>query len=96
MNCDAHSDTDHSDIDQVKDYYFKATYYEEPALDDNTEEPIRTLKVLVHRHMNIVNLKRVLEPYIKVPMEYFKIFRYSSTQNEIECTRLSENLRSFR
>lgn len=89
-------DTDMLDVNQMKNYYFKATYYEEPAFNDGSEEPVQTLKVLVHRHMNIANLKRVLEPYIKVPMEYFKIFRINSSQTETECTRLTEDLRNFK
>ncbi|XP_055315105.1 ubiquitin carboxyl-terminal hydrolase 47 isoform X3 [Sitodiplosis mosellana] len=99
INGDAYGDddTDMLDVNQAaKKYYFKATYYEEPIIVDNNEEPIRrTLSVLVDSHINVANLKRVLEPYIKVPMEYFKIFRHNSSQNEIECTRLTEDLRSF-
>lgn len=99
INGDAYGDddTDMLDVNQAKKYYFKATYYEEPIIVDNNDEPIRrTLSVLVDSHINVVNLKRVLEPYIKVPMEYFKIFRHNSSQNEIECTRLTEDLRSFK
>ncbi|XP_031619612.1 ubiquitin carboxyl-terminal hydrolase 47 isoform X2 [Contarinia nasturtii] len=98
INGDAYGDddTDMLDMIQSKKYYFKANYYEEPIVVDNNEEPIRrTLSVLVDSHMNVANLKRVLEPYIKVPMEYFKIFRHNSSQNEIECTRLNDDLRSF-
>lgn len=62
----------------------------------NTEEPVRMLKVLAHRYMKIMNLKCKLEPYIEVPMEYFKIFRHSSALNEFECSRLNEDLQSFR
>lgn len=99
LNGDAYGDddTDMLDVNQSKKYYFKATYYEESIIADNNEEPIRrTLSVLVDNHVNIANLKRVLEPYIKVPMEYFKIFRHNSSKNETECTRLNENLRSFK
>lgn len=99
INGDAYGDddTDMIDVNQAKKYYFKANYYEEPIVVDNNEEPIRrTLSVLVDSYMNVANLKRVLEPYIKVPMEYFKIFRHNSSQNEIECTRLTDDLRSFK
>lgn len=88
-------DTDMRDIDHPKQYYFKAQYYEESSTMES-DEPIRMLKVLVHNHMNIANLKRALEPHIKVPMEYFKIFRISVTHTETECTRLTENLTSFK
>lgn len=100
INGDAYGDddTDMLDVNQAKKYYFKATYYEEPIIGgDSNEEPFRrTLSVLVDSHINVAYLKRVLEPYIKVPMEYFKIFRHNSSQNEIECTRLNEDLRSFK
>lgn len=90
-------DTDMLDVNQAKKYYFKAVYYEEPVIGDSEDEPIRrTLSVLVDSNINIANLKRFLEPYIKVPMEYFKIFRHNSSQNEVECTRLTEDLRSFK
>lgn len=99
INGDAYGDddTDMLDVNQANKYYFKAVYYEEPVIGDNNEEPIRrTLSVLVDSHINVANLKRVLEPYIKVPMEYFKIFRHNSSQNEVECTRLTEDLRAFK
>lgn len=89
-------DTDMLDVaPPTKNYYFKAVFCEEMTMNE-TEEPIRMLKVLVHNNMIIANLKRALEPFVKVPMEYFKIFRISSSQTEKECTRLNENLTSFK
>lgn len=87
---------DTQDASDAKNYYFKATFYEDPVINMHTEEPIRTLKVLAHRHMNIMNLKCKLEPYIEVPMEYFKIFRHTASHTEIECTRLNEDLQTFK
>lgn len=78
-----------------RQHYFKAHYYEEPSTMES-DEPMRMLKVLVHNHMIISNLKRALEPFIKVPMEYFKIFRIGAAQTETECTRLTEDLTSFK
>lgn len=87
-------DTDMSDENKPKDSYFKAVYYEEPATGDSGE-PTRILKVLVHKNLIIANLKRALEPHIQVPMEYFKIFRYTSSV-ETECSRLNEKLGMFK
>lgn len=58
-------------------------------------KPQRMLKVLVDQCMIMGNLKRALEPFVKVPKEYFKIFRMSSS-TEIECTRLTEALTTFK
>lgn len=101
INGDAYGDddTDMLDVQQNKKYFFKAVYHEEPVIgggDNNEEDGIRRLlSVLVDNTINIAHLKRVLEPYIKVPMEYFKIFRHNASQTEVECTRLTEDLRSF-
>lgn len=58
-------------------------------------KPQKMLKVLVDQCMIMGNLKRALEPFVKVPKEYFKIFRMSSS-TEIECTRLTEALTTFK
>lgn len=92
---DGDDDTDMTDDTKARDLYFKAVYYEEPSTAESGE-PARLLKVLVHKNIIIANLKHALAPYIKVPMEYFKIFRSSSTQNETECTRLSERISIFK
>lgn len=97
MNGDCYGgddDADMLDVGQTKNYYFKASYYEEPGTGDS-DEPTRMLKVLVHRNLIIANLKRALEAYVKVPMEHFKIFRMDKTQ-EIEYTNLNEDLTSFK
>lgn len=88
-------DTDMLNVGQPKKYYFKAQYYEEPTTMES-DEPVRMLRVLVHNQMIISNLKRALEPFIKVPMEYFKIFRIGASQTETECTRLKEDLSQFK
>lgn len=88
-------DTDMIDDSKHRDLYFKVTYYEEPSTSESGE-PTRILKVLVHKNTIIANLKRALEPYVKVPMEYFKIFRVISSQSETECTRLNEKISIFK
>lgn len=42
--------------------------------------------------MSVGKLKEFLQPYIKVPMEFFKIFKMSQMQTETECTRLTETV----
>lgn len=87
-------DTDMGDDTKASETYFKAVYYEEPIIGD-ANEPTRMLKVMVHKSWNVGNLKQALEPYVKVPMEYFKIFRHT-TPSETECSRLGEKISMFK
>lgn len=57
---------------------------------------VSVLKVLVDKRMFLGTLKKDLEPYIGVPVEYFKIYRLNTGQQEFECARLTENLGSYR
>jgi ubiquitin carboxyl-terminal hydrolase 47 len=57
---------------------------------------VSVLKVLVDKRMFLGTLKKDLEPYIGVPVEYFKIYRFTTGQQEFECSRLTENLASYR
>lgn len=68
-------------------YFFKAT----EVSSEPSDHVGKTLKVLVDKRTNLVKLKKELEPYVGVPMEYFKIYRQYSSQ-DIECTRLTETL----
>lgn len=88
------NDCDMVDDTKSRDSYFKAVYYEEP-ISGESNEPTRMLKVLVHKNLIVGNLKRALEPHIKVPMEYFKIFRHTSSL-ETECSRLNEKISMFK
>jgi ubiquitin carboxyl-terminal hydrolase 47 len=54
------------------------------------------LKVLVDKRMFLGTLKKDLEPYVGVPVEYFKIYRLYSGQQEFECSRFNESLSSYR
>jgi hypothetical protein len=81
---------------QQSNLYFKALPYEEPAVWEG-EDTQKMIKVYTHKQMLIKDLKRELEPYIKVPLEYFKIFKMSvDNQAETECVRLTENLMNFK
>lgn len=88
-------DTDMMEVGQPKPYYFKAQHYEVPNTSES-DEPLRMLDVFVHQHMTVSSLKRALEPFIKVPMEFFKIFKMGATQMEVEVTNLSFDLTSFK
>lgn len=93
FDCDDDNDT--VEVSKTRNYYFKAVYFEEPYKDEDNIKTNRMLKVLVDKGMIIGNLKRALEPYIKVPKEYFKIFKTTSN-TETECHRLTESLNIFR
>ncbi|XP_076649959.1 ubiquitin specific protease 47 isoform X2 [Halictus rubicundus] len=67
-----------------KEYYFKATPYEDI---DN-----QFLKVEVSRKMKYSMLKTKLEPYIGVPKEYFKISYKSEDLEDSAYYKLQENL----
>lgn len=64
--------------------------------EDTTDssESQKILKVLVDRRMSVNKLKMKLQPYVKIPMEYFKIFHVLAAQTENECTQLSLSLSS--
>ncbi|KAK2587743.1 hypothetical protein KPH14_003851 [Odynerus spinipes] len=75
-----------SDIDDESKYYFKAT-----PCTNNTR---KLLKVLVDKRMRLSTLKKDLEPYVGVPVEYFKVFRQCGA-SETECTCLMERLSNY-
>lgn len=56
---------------------------------------LSVLKVLVDKRMFLGTLKKDLEPYVGVPVEYFKIYRLYSGQQEFECARFKESLGSY-
>jgi ubiquitin carboxyl-terminal hydrolase 47 len=57
---------------------------------------LSVLKVLVDKRMFLGTLKKDLEPYVGVPVQYFKIYRLNTGQQEFECARPTENLGSYR
>lgn len=65
--------------------------------DEDTSESSESqkiLKVLVDKRMSVNKLKTKLQPYVKIPMEYFKIFHVLAAQSENECTQLSASLQT--
>lgn len=60
----------------------------------DTSDSQKILKVLADRRMSVNKLKLKLQPYVKIPMEYFKIFHVLAAQTENECTQLSSTLNS--
>lgn len=73
--------------------YFKAVEFTEQPYKAGME-PYSMLKVLVDRSMLIGKLKEHLQSVLKVPMEYFKLYR--TTLDACECTRMTESLNSFK
>lgn len=65
---------------------------DEDTIDSSDSQKI--LKVLADRRMSVNKLKLKLQPFVKIPMEYFKIFHVLSAQNENECTQLTSTLNS--
>lgn len=45
--------------------------------------------------MKLSTLKKELEPYVGVSVEYFKVFRLSNDSGESECNCLTEPLNSY-
>lgn len=63
--------------------------------NDGNEHVGKTLKILVDKRTNLAKLKKELETYVGVSMEYFKIYRQSQqvyTSQEIEWSRLTDTL----
>ncbi|KAF4523652.1 hypothetical protein B566_EDAN013246 [Ephemera danica] len=65
--------------------FFRATPYEE----DNTH----MLKVELDKRTSLPALKKQLEPFVGVPMDYFKIFRSYSSSDEFEFTSYNATYR---
>nr|CAD7396000.1 unnamed protein product [Timema poppensis] len=84
---DEEADT-YNTASRASNYYFRATPYK--------EDSHKMLKVLVDKRMILGTLKKDLETYVGVPLEYFKIYRLYSNQQEYECARLTETLSTFR
>jgi ubiquitin carboxyl-terminal hydrolase 47 len=57
---------------------------------------LSVLKVLVDKRTFLGTLKKDLEPYVGVPVEYFKIYRLYPGQQEFECARPNERVDSYR
>lgn len=103
FDCD--DDTDTQNMYKSRKYYFKASIFDDAAVassnsmtnstGEECNKPQKILKVLVDGGMILGTLKQKLEPFVKVPKEYFKIFRMSSL-TETECTRLTEQLSAFK
>jgi ubiquitin carboxyl-terminal hydrolase 47 len=65
---------------------------EDDAVGSSTDGQQKVVRCLADKDMAIGKLKEYLQPYVKVPMEYFKLFRMSNNQVETECTKLSDSL----
>lgn len=47
------------------------------------------------KRTRLSTLKKDLEPYVGIPVDYFKVFRQSNDSGESECSCLTEQLNSY-
>lgn len=88
------------------DYYFRvaplvyhsasndASAQEETSSSSSSSDNEKVIKVLIDKRANHGYLKYRLQSYLKVPMEYFKLFK-NSTVNQQEITLLKEELNAY-
>lgn len=88
------------------DYYFKVTplvyqplnndigEQEENSHSSSSSDSEKVIKVLIDKRANHGYLKYRLQSYLKVPMEYFKLFK-NSTGSQQEITLLKEELNAY-
>ncbi|KAF5276470.1 hypothetical protein FQA39_LY06539 [Lamprigera yunnana] len=75
---------------RIPTYYFKAVMLHNPNDAYNDGDTHKCCRIQVDKRMNLAKLKKNLEPYVGVPMEYFKIYRQYS--HDLEWSRLADNL----
>lgn len=71
-------------------HYFKATRY---MSNGEYSDVVWNLKVLVDKRMNLAKFKKNLEPFVGVPVEYFKVYRQYPNQ-DVEWSTLKDTLMS--
>lgn len=89
------------------DYYFKVAplvyqssnndagaQEESTSSSSSSSDTEKVIKVLIDKRANHGYLKYRLQSYLKVPMEYFKLFK-NSTVNQQEITLLKEELNAY-
>lgn len=99
MGCWGDVEVQHNEAKQ-NCYYFKVTSVvhcnsnnKSSMYDGDSQHSVRCCKILVDKRMNLEHLKKHLEMFVRVPMEYFKIFKqYGNTDDEWSC--LTDTLRS--
>ncbi|XP_031348562.1 ubiquitin carboxyl-terminal hydrolase 47 isoform X2 [Photinus pyralis] len=82
---------DSSRPSRVPNYFFKGTIL--PTLNSDSfsdMEQTRLCRVQVDKRMNLAKLKKHLEPFVGVSMEYFKVYR--QYPHDIEWSRLTDSL----
>uniref|UniRef100_A0A6P7GLW5 Ubiquitin carboxyl-terminal hydrolase 47 n=1 Tax=Diabrotica virgifera virgifera TaxID=50390 RepID=A0A6P7GLW5_DIAVI len=79
-----------------QNYYFKITSETHNSETQNLDNNVtRCCKILADKRMTLERLKKNLEVVLRVPSEYFKVYKqYANTEDEWVC--LSDTLRSAR
>ncbi|XP_060519421.1 ubiquitin carboxyl-terminal hydrolase 47 [Cylas formicarius] len=79
-----------------RNYVFKVTSVV-PFTNHDADEPKRSrcCKILVDKRMSLGNLKKHLEPVLRVPSEYFKVYKQHPISEE-EWYSLNDTLRSIK
>lgn len=88
---DAHK-FDSQELLKPQNYYFKVTsviHQNDASAKDST---VRCVRVLADRRMTMERLKKHLEVFVRVPVEYFKLYKMYGS-NEDEWSSLTDSLR---
>jgi ubiquitin carboxyl-terminal hydrolase 47 len=65
---------------------------EDDTVSSSSDSQQKILRILTDKDMSIGKLKEYLQPYVRVPMEYFKLFHVNLSQTETEITKLTDTL----
>lgn len=81
MNWD---DTETSEPEQrcPASYYFRVLREGSDAATEVDSTTTRCYKVMVDKRINLARFKKCLEPIVGVPVDYFKIYRQYTSQDE--------------
>ncbi|XP_026465548.1 ubiquitin carboxyl-terminal hydrolase 47-like isoform X2 [Ctenocephalides felis] len=91
--------TDLDEMDPSPMYFFRVTkFYLDPTFAHNNvnNKPSNNLRVLADKRMTVGALKHFLSAEIRVPIDYFKLFRIYPARQETECSRYEDNITTFR
>nr|XP_023028042.1 ubiquitin carboxyl-terminal hydrolase 47 isoform X1 [Leptinotarsa decemlineata] len=93
MNWD--DDDTQQELQRCANYFFKITSVSDNSETQNSEGCVSCCRVLADKRMTLEKFKKNFEVILRVPSEYFKIYkRYSNSDEEWSC--LSDTLRSAR
>ena len=96
MNWDDEEIPEHQNVPRCSNHYFTAEYLPIPngphtSSHHSDRDVRRCCRVMIDKRMTLAKLKKCLEQYVGVPMEYFKIYRQYANQ-DVEWTTLNDTL----